>query len=340
MKLYGREWSRRELEARVGRIEQIAGIRRWVAAEGREAGVEQLHVRTGAGLSYWVTPTKGLDIAMADYCGVPISWQSCNGDVHPRYYEAQGDGWLRTASGGLLMTCGMMQVGSACEDEGEPLGLHGRAHHTPARQVTAASNWDGDEMEMRITGIVEEASLFGGYLRLTRRISSFLGQNSIRIEDEVRNMGFRRCPHMMLYHFNFGFPLMDENTAIRFPAANVRAREPQTPVDGYDTWQVPDPDYQERVYLHAGVTDPAVRIVNRNFPLPDGGRQVEAVLRWSADTLPNLLQWKMPGAGMHVLGIEPANCGVAGRAMERKRGTLVFLEPGETVNYRLELNLA
>jgi hypothetical protein len=47
----------------------------------------------------------------------------------------------------------------------------------------------------------------------------------------------------------------------------------------------------------------------------------------------------MPGAGVHVLGIEPANCLVEGRAVERERGTLVILEPGEQRTYELQLSI-
>ena len=51
-------------------------------------------------------------------------------------------------------------------------------------------------------------------------------------------------------------------------------------------------------------------------------------------------EWKMAGAGTHVLGIEPANCYVEGRAAERARGTLVTLEPGESRTYELSLEVA
>jgi hypothetical protein len=47
----------------------------------------------------------------------------------------------------------------------------------------------------------------------------------------------------------------------------------------------------------------------------------------------------MPGAGTHVLGIEPANCHVGGRAAERAQGTLVMLEPGQQIRYELELEI-
>lgn len=341
MNLYGREWSRRELEARVGKMEQIAGIKRFISVEGKEAGVEQIQVRTGAGLSYNVTPSKGLDISLAEYHGVPISWQSPNGNVHPAYYEAEGNHWLRTASGGLLMTCGLMQVGASCDDESEHLGLHGRYHHTPAEEVCARSSWQEDEMDLRITGLINETSIFGGWLQLSREISSRVGENSILIKDTVRNMGFAPCPHMILYHFNFGFPLLMEETLVRFHSNKVSPRESHTIPAGIEqAWQSPEASFHEQVYYHETSKHPSVQIMNPKFPLNGGTTRVQASLAWSAETLPRLVQWKMPGAGTHVLGIEPANCHVGGREEERKQGTLVYLAPGETVHYEIRLNLS
>lgn len=340
MHLYGKSWTRRELEARVGRIEQIAGVRRFKGLEGNEAEVEQIQVRTGAGLCYYVTPTKGLDISLAEFQGTPISWQSANGDVHPSYYNEAGMGWLRSASGGLLMTCGLMQVGSPNEDEGENLGLHGRVHHTPAKQVSATSQWSEDEMEMTVSGVVDETSIFGGQLRLSRVISSRLGLNEIIIRDEVRNMGFQRCPHMILYHFNFGFPLLSEATRILVKNTRVAARDAESSLAGADEWQTPAASYSERVYYHQLNGNSEVEILNSQFPVHLGSAPVKVSLNWSADTLPKLVQWKMPGAGIYVLGIEPSNCWVDGRRDERERGTLVYLEPGESVKYEIRLNIS
>jgi len=44
-------------------------------------------------------------------------------------------------------------------------------------------------------------------------------------------------------------------------------------------------------------------------------------------------------AGEHVLSIEPGNCGVKGRAAAREQGTLRMLAPGESVQYRIELEV-
>ena len=343
VKLYGKEWTRRDLEARVGRIEQIGGLRRVQSSEGPEFGVEQIQVRTGAGLSYSILPSRGLDIGLAEFGGIPLCWLSPNGEVHPAFYDDRGLAWLRTAAGGLLMTCGLTQVGSPAIDDGEELGLHGRAHHTPARHVCAEGYWEGDEYFTVVRGKVEETSIFGWNLRLTRKITSFLGRNEIIIHDVVQNAGFEPAPHMMLYHFNFGFPLLDTETEIHFPSGHVIPRESELSLEDLENWGPPQAGYRERVYYHENLSTTvdgtaAVTLRNPHFPLADKPLTVQ--LSWKTGSLPILVQWKMAGEGTHVLGIEPANCHVKGRAAERERGSLVMLKPGQSVEYNLGLSVS
>ena len=340
-------FDRRDLEARLGRLEQLAGLQRSTLSDGPEAGVEQVTVRTGAGLAFTVLPTCGLDIARVEFCGTPISWHSPAGDVHPAGFDSRGLGWLRTTAGGMLMTCGLTQVGSPCQDGGEELGLHGRAHHTPARQAHAVGVWtEAGDYEMRVGGVIEEAVMFGARLRLTRVITARLGVNRISIHDVVENCAFAPAPHMLLYHFNFGYPLLDAGIQIDFPSRRVIPREADLPLDGLGRWTLPDPDFREQVYYHEDLrTDPQgwtrVSLRNPRFPLAGGALRmpVRVELVWDPRTLPRFVQWKMPGTGEHVLGIEPANCHVAGRAAERAGGTLVMLPPGEALEYRLELSV-
>jgi len=365
MNLYGKTWSRREIEARTGRLEQIGGVRRMMLIEGPEAGVEQVQVRTGGGLAYYVSPQRGLDISLAEFQGVPLSWQSPNGDVHPAYFDSHGTGFLRSAAGGLLMTCGLTQVGSPCEDNGESLGLHGRYHHTPARQVAAQGRWlksadeetaeigeaETDCYEIQVCGIVEETTIFGQILCLTRQITSRLGENRLSIRDVVENLGFEPAPHMLLYHFNFGFPLMAEQTRLTFPSRQARPREADAPSSGMETWEAPQASYRERVYYHEDLTSnprkvsngiqdwTTVSIQNPEFPLANGRNAYPLTVRlsWDKRNLPYFVEWKMPGEGVHVLGIEPSNCHVEGRYREREMGTLQMLAPGERRVYHLEI---
>lgn len=346
MELYGGSWTKRELEARWARVENHLGVRKIRLTEGPEAGVELLWVRTGAGLSYFVNPSRALDIGLTEFWGVPLSWQSVTGEVHPAFFDPRGVEWLRTAPGGLLITCGLTQVGAPCQDGEEELGLHGRVHHTGARQVGVTAEWRGDEYEMTITGMVEQTRIFAENLRLRRTIHSQAGKNRIVIDDCVENAGFSPVPHMILYHFNFGFPLMSEQTLLRFPKGKVAARDKDVPVAGFDRFEPPTIGYAERVYYHelggspAGAQELAeVTLTNPRFPM--AGREValSVSLRWERNTLPRLVEWKMPAAGVYALGIEPANCHVEGRVAERERGTLVVLGPGEAKHYHLEFEV-
>lgn len=343
MNLYGRTYRRREIEARVARLETLGGVRRFSLAEGREAGVEMIQVRTGAGLAYNLNVSRCLDISLAELAGVPLSWQSSAGDVHPSYYDAENLGW---AAGGLLMTCGLTQVGSPCEDQGEKLGQHGSIHHLPARQVAVEASWEGDEYLMRVAGVVEQTALFGDTLRLTRRVQSRLGENSIAIRDVVENAGFKPAPLMLLYHFNFGFPLLSEHTTLAFPSQRVVPRESELTLEGIGRWEPPQENCGEKVYYHEdlktdsrGWTEVSIR--NPRFPLVgvEAGAPVSVRLKWASGNLPRFVQWKMPASGVYALGVEPANCHVEGRAEERKRGTLLSLEPGESQVYELELRV-
>ncbi|HZG58516.1 aldose 1-epimerase family protein [Paenibacillus sp.] len=344
--LYGKTWTRRELEARVGRIEQVAGARRLRLTEGAEAGVDVVRVRTGGGLSYDVVPSKGMDVSLVEFGGAPLSWQSPNGDVAPALFSADGADWLRTASGGLLMTCGLSSVGTPGTFEGRAYGLHGRSHHTPARDVCISSAWEDDEYVMRVTGVVEETEIFGSCLRLRREIVSTLGSARLTLRDTVENVGFASAPHMMLYHWNFGFPLLTEATRVRLPSRRAVPRDAGVPVDGYDSWTAPQAGFAEQVYYHDVVADAdgfaEAEVRQPAFPLAGGAAAAPVVarLRWRTDTLPELVQWRMLGAGAHALGLEPANCRVEGLAAEAARGTLRRLEPGETVEYALEFSVA
>ena len=47
----------------------------------------------------------------------------------------------------------------------------------------------------------------------------------------------------------------------------------------------------------------------------------------------------MCGEGTYVMGLEPSNCGVEGRAKERERGTLQYIEPGGRRHYEVEIGV-
>ena len=337
--LVHRNWTRQEILQRVGHVDQIAGIKLVEAADGLERGTRMLQVWTGSGLCFTVQADRALDISACHYKSMSLAWASPVGVVHPAYYESEGLGWLRSFPGGLLATCGLDHYGAPCHDAGEALGLHGRVGNLPARSVGYRTQWVGDEYELEITGEVRQTRVFGENLVLRRRISTRLGSSAIRIEDVVTNEGFAPHPHMILYHFNLGFPLVSEDTRVHLEAEQTIARDADAEA-GLTDWmnlQSPTAGYREQVFRHVLKADAhgKAHVEVENPALGLG-------LRWTYDkaSLPHLFQWKMMGEGTYVLGIEPGNSsGIEGRATARQRDDLPHLQPGESRRYVLELEV-
>ncbi len=338
--LHNRQWRRRELLRHVGNMEQVAGIRLLAADDGRSRGSRVLDVWTGSGLRFQLLADRALDISSCFYKGASLCWRSPNGDVHPAYYEPQDAGWLRSFQGGLLATCGLDQFGAPSHDAvGNELTLHGRIGNLPATQLNYRTYWVGDEYELEISGEIRQAVLFGENLVLRRRITTRLGSNQIKIEDEVCNEGFNPQPHMILYHFNLGFPLVSPQSRLVLDVVESKPRD-AIAAQGASQWhvfQAPTAGYEEQVFIHQPNVDGNGR-VTIEFHNPELGLG----LRWEYDitNLPYLYEWKMMGEGAYVVGIEPANCkGILGQAAVREQGELPYLAPGESVTYTLSLEV-
>jgi hypothetical protein len=352
MKFYGRNYTRNELLARVGDLTQIARIKPYRLTDGREDGVQAFDVIAGEGLEFTVLASRGLDISEARYRGVPLAWRSPTSDAHPAYFDSEsenGRGWLRSFTGGLLTTCGLTWVGAPDEENGQRYGLHGRVSNLPASHLGYSSFWDTfdeEEHSLTVRGQVREATVFGENLELQRQIRTGLGQRVLRIFDSVSNLGHRRTEHMLLYHINLGFPIVNDGSRLISPSVNVTRRDTRTTAEpeDYARFQPPDPDTNETVFFHEMAPDPenlvTVAVVNPEIIVDSElGPGLGVYCRYRPSQLPRFVQWKMLGAGTYVVGLEPANCLVLGRPAERAANTLQFLEPGETREYKLEIGV-
>ena len=336
--LYGREWTRQELLSYVGNISQVGGVRMVTLDDGPERGVRAAEFRSGEGFNFMVLLDRGMDLGPAEYEGVPLAWVSPTGPVAPTFFEPRGVGWLRTFHGGLLATCGLTQAGVPHMDGDEELGLHGRISHIPARQVNQGGRWEDDEYLFWVEGQMREVSIFGHDLCLTRRISAKLGEPRLTIEDRVENLGYAPAPHMILYHCNFGFPLLGPNSRLAAPSLKVEPRDDVAVqgVDQHATFEKPTPGYAEQCFFHHLTADEAgfvvVKLIN-----PELGLAFQ--LRYRREELPEFTQWKQVGQGTYVVGLEPGNCRPEGRSAARQRGALVELAPGDQRDYCLEMTI-
>jgi hypothetical protein len=340
-KLFGKALSKSQILERVGDVSQLCEAKLTRLAGGNHQGVEVVFFRTGSGLNFSVIPGRGMDIGMADFKGAALSWNSSTGEVHPAFFEPQDSGMDRNYHGGLMHISGMTYSGLPCTDNGKNLGLHGRASNIPAQNVFVDGQWNGDDYEVWVQGKVRETSALGENVLLTRRVSARLGESKIFIQDRIENLAHSPVEHMLLYHTNFGWPLLSETTELVAPTIKIEPMIPEMAPEMADhaRFQPPTAGYGGCLFYHELAadenSDTCYALINRN--LPDSGLGI--YFKYSKKMLPNLVEWKMMGKGHYVLECGPANCRVDGRNVERQRGTLQFLQPFEVRVYNLEIGI-
>jgi hypothetical protein len=328
-----------ELFQYIGNPSQLGGSRHYELTDGRGRNMRGIDVNSGAGLQYTILPDRGMDISLASFKGHNLVYLSCNGETHPAFFEPESFGWLNTFTGGLLTTCGLTYLGAPVKDGEEDLGLHGRYSTIPARQVADLSEWIGDEYHIRIRGIIEEGHIFGCKLRLEREISSVQGQNIIRIKDIVTNFGYKPSPYTILYHMNLGYPLLCEYSELIIDPDKTIPATPYAAegINEFRRFIKPVANCQEQVYFHSVKSDSKGKA---QVALQNSKLGISLKIKFNADQLPYLTEWKMMGMGEYVLGLEPCNVPAKNRVALKEENILPYLKAGETVTNNIEVELS
>jgi len=342
--LFGAHYTRADLLRRVGRLEQVAGVRLVTLGDGQGRGVRVLEFRTGTGFAFDVVIDRCFDIGRCELGGQPLSWLSAAGVTGPWYYEPEEWGWFRAWGGGMVVTCGLDHTLGPGEDTADHFnqphirsavryGLHGRAGGLPARLTGYGERWDGDECVLWAEGEVLQSAVFGEHLVLHRRIEARVGESRFTIHDEVENAGHTRTSHMLLYHCNAGFPVVDESAELLVPSRRTTTGY-GVPVEGYQKLSAPVRDATEACFEHELIAEPAgtVPVAVLNHALGLGVYQVFRI-----GQLPYHTVWRMMGEGTYALAMEPSTNRDAGRFDARERGELLWLAPGESRDYDLEI---
>lgn len=325
--------------------QQIGGIETSVLDNGPGRGVRVAWVNTGTGLRYKLVLDRGMDILDAFFNENSLAWISHGGLTAPQPFSNQGIDWLRTFGGGLLTTCGLSNAGPPNTDENGSRGLHGNYSNLPAELISIKQPdvFSGD-LSFEIVAKVRETTTFGPSLEMLRSISGTLGSAEIRIKDTVTNRGNSLAPHMILYHINCGWPLIDEGTRIVWQGEKKpKATDANnTEFNRRHEFTRCAPPMDE----HAGFGEDVAFI----DPKADSSDQVtcgyandelELALKisFSKTQMPWLINWQHWGKNEYVTALEPATHPPIGQAAARENGTLILLEPGESRTYDLRLEV-
>ncbi len=336
MKLYGRNLSKQEFLRYAGGVSQVGGIESGELSEGTSRGVRTVTVKTAGGLEYVIVPDCGMNIASCSYKGVPICWRSGTGSTNSGLYDPQLSGWLRSFNGGLLVTCGLSQIGAACVDEGVAYGLHGRISNTPAEVDSVLGEWIGDRYRMVFRGTVRESMALGQRFVLRRNITSWLDEARIEVEDVITNESWYDFPLLTSYHINFGYPFITEDAKVQFfnhaSPEYYNEASYERGFDGITSCDKPTSGFAEQIYLQNLDAEDGFREFNVSNKVVDLSLSVKVTY---SENLNHLIHWRQFGEGDYVLGFEPANTTIRGRAAERANNNVIVLKAQEAIKYSL-----
>ena len=262
---------------------QISSIQRYTISEGSEKGLDVLDCNSGR-LRFLINVSKACDIMQLFHDGENLSFVSKNG------FSAREIGFLNRFEGGMLYTCGLDSVGGR-----EGYELHGTIHNTPAR-ITRAEVTD---KEVVVEALIRDTALFGKNLVLKRKISSSIGSEVVCVDDTLVNEGYADEQYCLLYHVNVGYPMLDDGARIIADLNGYIARTPWAKQNEGTMLEMSDAIAGEEECCYF------LDLARPEISLENSKNKKKFTLSYSADTLPNFVEWKSMASGDYALGLEP-----------------------------------
>ncbi len=315
-------------------------VRRQTLRGGTREGVDTIEIDNGK-LRFTVVPTRGMGLWKAWLGETELGWQSpVRGPVHPSFVpltDPSGLGWLEGFDE-LMCRCGLESNGAP--DLG-PNGvykypLHGRIANRPAHRVELSH--DAASGEVSLTGTVDETRFLFQKLRLTSTYKTRPGQSGLTIIDEVTNLSGDAAEMQMLYHTNFGPPILDPGARLVAPVVACVPRDPRA-AEGISSWEsYPNEQarFKEQVYFFELAADRQgmTEVLLKNAHGTSG-----VSLRYNTKQLPCFTLWKNTplAADGYVTGLEPGTNFPNPRSFETEQGRVVKLAPGASARFEVEL---
>jgi len=327
-----------ELKSYTGSREQLFSVRESRLVGGRADGVRVVDIHNGGDLSLTVAVDRCMDIPVLRYKGRCINYVTCSGLSHPAYYEVTGEGWSEAFSGGFLYTCGLSNTGLRSGTDWDAQKEHGCIANRPAERLNILETESEEGPAVELHGTMKEGMLAGTNLSLTRSLRVSYRKNIVEITDVVKNEGFRRVPHTILYHCNMGYPLLQPDSVFSIPHSAVRPRTPFAGLELPRLNEIPPPQdaLEEACYYYTPVANESGWTTAM---LKNARERIRLRLSFDTTTLDHFVQWKNFVKGEYVMGLEPANAPIDGREDALCRGELPFLEGGESRTYHLRFEL-
>src|SRR6185436_11318611 len=325
-------------------------VRRQRLHGGKQDGVDLIVVDNGR-MTITIVPTRGMGILRVVMGDLRLGWDSPVREVvNPKYVnlEARGGlGWLEGFNE-WLARCGLEWAGHPGPDRfinnvGEQaemnLTLHGKVENIPASEVEVIVD-RAPRPRIRVRGRVDERAFYGPKLELWTELSIEPGSPAFRIEDTLTNRSAFESEFQILYHVNYGPPLLGAGARFSAPVRRVTPFNAHAAEDvaTYSEYAGPVRGFIEQVYNLQPFADSAGRSM---VMLSNASRDRAVAMAFAVAELPYVTLWKNLTAleEGYVTGLEPGTGFPYTRRLEREAGRVPKLKPGETRRFAIDFGV-
>ena len=231
---------------------QPFSIEQKVLHGGKQEGSKVITLRSENGLTIALSPSRGMDLLHVNGHGVRMGWDSPVDEVvNPAYIRLEsrnGLGWL-DGFNEMMVRCGFEWTGHPVTKDGVLYTLHGKAGNTPASRVEVIVNEQAPH-EIRIRGLLKEHTFKKAKLSTWTELRYVPGSDSFTIHDELTNQSDYPQDYQIIYHSNFGTPILEKDARFIAPVKSVSPFNDYAK-NGLKTWNIygaPTKGFDEMVF--------------------------------------------------------------------------------------------
>ncbi|MGJ0193317.1 aldose 1-epimerase family protein [Pantoea sp. RRHST58] len=309
---------------------------------GKQEGSKVLTITSKNGLTIALSPTRGMDLLHVNSDGVRLGWDSPVSEVvNPAYINLEsrnGLGWLEGFNE-MMVRCGYEWTGHPVTKDGRIYTLHGKAGNTPASRVEVVID-DKAPHEIRVRGLLKESTFKKANLETWTELRYVPGAKSFTLHDVLTNRGDYPHDYQIIYHSNFGTPILEKAARFIAPLKSVSPFNDyaKSGLKAWNIYDAPTKDFDEMVFNLVPKADSSGKtlaaVINSKG---DKGASIE----FDTHQLPLLTMWKNTDTLKqgYVTGIEPGTNYAYPVTIEKEQGRVKQLAPGQSTTFELTYTL-
>ena len=304
---------------------------------GKQQGVELVTLTVGT-MCLRIVPTRGLGVLDVTVNGVRFGWDSPVKEVvNPAFINQEaggGLGWLEGFNE-MLVRCGYEWSGHPGEDRGQFLSLHGRVQNTPASQVVLTVEQQ-PPYRVSLSGRVDEKRFKQVDFETQMTLIMTPDKPELTVKDRLTNQGDYEKEYQVIYHNNFGTPVLEEGGRVELAAHEVSPFNEQAKA-GLAHWQevnAPTKGFDEQVFNIKPKADAQGESVAMLF---NQSKDKGVAVSYSLKQLPVFTFWKNTDTLKqgYVIGLEPGTSYAYNRRYQRDLGLVPTIGAGESKDFDL-----